>query len=132
MDESLAVVTRSDYGFAATIDRLRTAIENAGNTVFAVIDQAAAAEGAGTALRPTVLLIFGNPKGGTPVMDAWPVAGLELPLKLLVWEENGVVSVGRPKIATRLRMLGVPESDPHGAAMDAALEKLAGLLRQKA
>jgi uncharacterized protein (DUF302 family) len=127
--EPLAIVTQSAYGFAATIERLRSAIESAGNTVFALIDQAAAAEGAGTALRPTVLLIFGNPKGGTPLMDAWPLAGLELPLKLLIWEEGGVVSVARPRMAPRLGALGVPLGDPHGAAMDAALEKLTTLLR---
>lgn len=128
--ESLANVTQSRYGFAETVDRLRAAIERAGNTIFATIDQAEAAARAGTTLRPTVLIIFGNPKGGTPLMDAWPASGLELPLKLLVWEEAGVVSVARLGVAQALVALGVPAGDPHLAAMDAALEKLVGLLQR--
>lgn len=126
--ESLANVTQSRYGFAETVDRLRAAIERAGNTIFATIDQAEAAARAGTTLRPTVLIIFGNPKGGTPLMDAWPASGLELPLKLLVWEEAGTVSVARLGMAQALAALGVPAGDPHLAAMDGAMEKLMALL----
>lgn len=126
--ESLAIVAQSRYGFAETVDRLRAAIEGAGNTIFATIDQAEAAARAGTTLRPTVLILFGNPKGGTPLMDAWPASGLELPLKLLVWEEGGTVSVARLGMAKALGPLGVPAGDPHASAMDAALEKLTGLL----
>ena len=58
--------------------------------VFAVIDQAEEARQAGLHLRPTTLVVFGNPVGGTPVMDAVPLAALDLPLKVLVWaDENG-------------------------------------------
>lgn len=124
--EQLARITRSRFGFAETIDRLRAAIESAGNTIFATIDQAAAAAAAGTALRPTVLILFGNPKGGTPVMEAWPASALALPLKLLVWQDGGSVHVAHLPMAEILQSLGVPEGEPHAAAMDAALEKLAG------
>jgi uncharacterized protein (DUF302 family) len=60
-----------------------------GITIFTTIDQRAAANGVGQELRETVLIIFGNPAAGTPIMDAEPLAGLDLPLKLLVWDDDG-------------------------------------------
>jgi uncharacterized protein (DUF302 family) len=59
-----------------------------GLKVFAVIDQAAEARNVGLELRPTTLVLFGNPVAGTPVMDAAPLAALDLPLKVLVWADN--------------------------------------------
>jgi uncharacterized protein (DUF302 family) len=76
----------SGFDFEATLARLKQALTARGMTVFADIDQAAAAVSASTTLRPTRLLLFGNPKGGTPVMEANPHAALELPLKLVVWQ----------------------------------------------
>jgi uncharacterized protein (DUF302 family) len=76
-------------------------------------------------LRPTSLIIFGNPKGGTPLMQAFPLVALELPLKILVWEESGSTSVAyvpTTEIAARYRVTGM---DPRIAAMDSALESLA-------
>lgn len=72
-----------------TVAALTSAIEKAGAKVFSVIDQAAEAEAAGLELRPTTLIIFGNPRAGTPVMDAAPLSALDLPLKLLVWQAAG-------------------------------------------
>ena len=66
--------------------RLLTLLESKGMTVFAVIDQQAAARQVGLDLRATTLVLFGNPAGGTPVMDAAPLAALDLPLKVLVWD----------------------------------------------
>lgn len=84
----------SNRGFDATAERIRGALTAQGMTIFADIDQSAAAESVGLHLRPTRLLLFGNPKTGTPVMQANPYAGLELPLRLLVWEgDTGTVSV---------------------------------------
>lgn len=80
----VAIITkRSRHSYPQTLEILKKAIADAGNTVFAAIDQSAAAAGVGLTLRPTTLLVFGNPKGGTPMMDAFPLVALELPLKLL-------------------------------------------------
>jgi uncharacterized protein (DUF302 family) len=79
---------KSAYPFRETVERLRTALEGKGFTVFAEIDQQRAANSVGLQMPPTVLLIYGNPKGGTPLMLAAPDFGLELPLKVLVREEN--------------------------------------------
>lgn len=121
----MAVVTSSRYKYTDTIARLTKSIRDAGNTIFATIDQAAAAERAGLALRPTMLIIFGNPKGGTPLMDADPLVALDLPLKLLVWEEKAAVYVAyipASEVAVRNHITG---KDALVAAMDAALKGLA-------
>jgi uncharacterized protein (DUF302 family) len=73
-----------------TIDALVGIVEAAGLTVFARVDHAAGAAKAGLKLRPTELVIFGNPNSGTPLMQANQVAGIDLPMKALAWEdENG-------------------------------------------
>ena len=96
------IITKvSRYPFDETIARLRDAIANAGNTLFADIDQSAAAKTAGLSLRPTRLLIFGNPKGGTPLMDAFPPIAVELPLKIAVWEENGKTAMAYTSVRGR-------------------------------
>jgi uncharacterized protein (DUF302 family) len=64
-----------------------------GMKLFAVIDQAAEARQVGLTLRDTVLVIFGNPVGGTPVMAASPLAALDLPLKVLIWSDEGQTKV---------------------------------------
>jgi uncharacterized protein (DUF302 family) len=79
---------RSPLSVAATVDRLTDAIGGAGAKLFVVIDHSGEAEGVGLSLRDTKLLIFGNPVGGTPVMQAAPLAALDLPLKLLVWVDD--------------------------------------------
>ena len=79
----------SAYPFAETLQKLRTALEDRGFTIFALIDQREAARSVGFYMPPTTLLVYGNPKGGTPLMLAAPDFGIELPLKLLVREETG-------------------------------------------
>jgi uncharacterized protein (DUF302 family) len=69
------------------MDRLEAAVRDRGLTVFARVDHAAGAAEVGLELRPTVLLVFGNAKGGTPLMVADQTMGIELPLKALVWED---------------------------------------------
>lgn len=78
----------STYSFQDTVDKLRAALEGKGFTVFSVIDQRQAANSVGLDMPPTTLLIYGNPKGGTPLMLAAPDFALELPLKVLVREDN--------------------------------------------
>ncbi len=79
---------RSEDPVPATVDRLRRLVETAGATVFAVLDQSAAAQEAGLTLRPTTLLLFGTPSAGTPVMQASPLSAMDLPLRILVWEDD--------------------------------------------
>jgi uncharacterized protein (DUF302 family) len=72
-----------------TIDRLDAEVKAKGLTVFARVDHAKGAHDAGLELRPTELLIFGNARGGTPLMQAQQTAGIDLPLKALAWEDAG-------------------------------------------
>src|SRR6202167_493919 len=72
-----------------TVEKLKGILQAKGVTLFALVDHSAEADKAGLKMRPTKLLIFGNPKGGTPVMVAAPSAAIDLPLKILVWEDAG-------------------------------------------
>ena len=81
------IEVRSAQSAKATMDKLEETVKQRGLTVFARIDHAAGATKIGRALRPTELLIFGNPQGGTPLMECAQTAGIDLPLKALVWED---------------------------------------------
>ena len=78
---------RSSYGPKDTMNRLAGEVKAKGMTVFARIDHAAGAAELGLSLRPTELLIFGNAKGGTPLMQSVQTIGIDLPLKALVWQD---------------------------------------------
>jgi uncharacterized protein (DUF302 family) len=86
MDGIKTLVSAS--GPRETMDRLEAAVRAKKMTVFARIDHAAGAAEAGLALRPTELLIFGNARAGTPLMQARQTVGIDLPLKALVWEDE--------------------------------------------
>jgi uncharacterized protein (DUF302 family) len=90
-----------------TVTRLTDMLTAKGIKVFAVIDQAAEAREAGQDLRETVLVIFGNPAAGTPVMAAEPLAGLDLPLKILVWDDAGQTRVSYYATATLAARYGL-------------------------
>jgi YD repeat-containing protein len=77
----------SKYSVAETLNRLEGALKSGGMTIFARIDHSAEAEKVGLQIRPMQLLIFGNPRGGTPLMVASPTAGIDLPMKALAWED---------------------------------------------
>jgi uncharacterized protein (DUF302 family) len=79
----------SAYPFAGTVQKLRSTLEGEGFTIFAAVDQREAAKSVGLDMPPTTLLVYGSPKGGTPLMIAAPDFGIELPLKVLVREEAG-------------------------------------------
>jgi uncharacterized protein (DUF302 family) len=82
----------SAFGAKQTMDRLEAALKAAGATIFARIDHAAGAASVGLDLRATEVIVFGNPKGGTPLMQAEQTIGIDLPLKALVWQDAaGVV-----------------------------------------
>ena len=93
-DEAAGIVTKlSPHPVADTVSKLTGIIGAKGIRLFAVIDQSAEARRAGLSLRETTLVIFGNPAAGTPVMAAAPLAALDLPLKVLVWDDNGQTKV---------------------------------------
>jgi uncharacterized protein (DUF302 family) len=77
----------SSYGPKDTMNRLEAAVKAKGMTIFARIDHAAGASAVGLSLRPTEVLIFGNAKAGTPLMQSVQTIGLDLPLKALVWQD---------------------------------------------
>jgi len=81
------ITIRSSYGPAETMRRLEAEVEARGMTIFAHIDHAAGAVAVGMPLRPTDLLIFGNAKAGTPLMQLGQTIGIDLPLKTLVWQD---------------------------------------------
>jgi uncharacterized protein (DUF302 family) len=82
------VVKPSPHPVAETMDRIERAVKERALVVVARVDHAAAAQKAGLTLRPTELLIFGNPKAGTPLMQAVQSIGIDLPLKVLAWEDD--------------------------------------------
>lgn len=86
--ENGIVSIESRFGVAETIDRLAETVTGTGLTVFARIDHAAGAAQVDMPLRPTQLLIFGHPKGGTPLMQDRQIAGIDLPVKALAWEDE--------------------------------------------
>lgn len=84
----------SPYSVPDTLSRLESILKEKGLTIFARLDHSGEAEKAGLQIRPTQLLIFGSPKGGTPLMVATPSVAIDLPLKALVWEdERGKVRI---------------------------------------
>jgi uncharacterized protein (DUF302 family) len=82
------VSLRSNFEPKETTERLKAELQSRGLTVFAQIDHAAGAAGVGLELRPTQVVIFGNAKGGTPLMQAAQTMGIDLPLKALVWQDD--------------------------------------------
>ena len=82
------VSRRSSHSVDATVERLRDLLAAKGVTLFALVDHSGEAAKAGLAMRNTKLLIFGSPAAGTPVMLATPSIAIDLPLKILVWEDG--------------------------------------------
>jgi uncharacterized protein (DUF302 family) len=124
--DGLTTVT-SHYGAEETTTRLEAEVKAKGLTVFARVDHAAGAVAVGLPLRPTTLLIFGNAKGGTPLMQAAQTVGIDLPLKALVWQDDAGathLSYNDPAWIARRHGLG-HEVDPTVAAMTALLGALA-------
>lgn len=125
--ENATIVKASRYPYAETISRLTKTILDAGNRIFATIDQSAAASSVGLSLRPTTLIVFGNPRGGTALMAAFPLFALELPLKLVVWEEqDSSVKVASMRVADIAKRNNLTGFDVQVAALDHAIATLAG------
>ena len=89
------IVKKSAADFATTVQRLESEITKRGATIVATVDHGAAAKASGFELRPTTVIIFGNPALGTPLMEGQQTAGLDLPLRVLIWEDaSGTVQIG--------------------------------------
>jgi uncharacterized protein (DUF302 family) len=78
----------SNHSVDQTVERLKGILAAKGVTLFALVDHSGEAEKAGMKMRPTKLLIFGSPRAGTPIMLAAPSVAIDLPLKILIWEDN--------------------------------------------
>jgi len=118
---------RSSHGPKDTMNRLEAAVKAKGMTVFARIDHSAGAAAVGLSLRPTELLIFGNAKGGTRLMQSTQTIGIDLPLKALVWQdESGStwLSYNDPSWLAKRHGLG-DEVEAAVSAMAAALSAVA-------
>ena len=108
------------------MDRLAASVIRHGMTVFARIDHAAAAKDVGMTLDPTEVLIFGNPKGGTPLMQASQTLGIDLPLKALVWQDGaGKTWIGYNDPRWLARRHGVTGHEPVLDGMTNALAAIA-------
>jgi uncharacterized protein (DUF302 family) len=83
------IALKSAHSVKDTMDRLEAAAKGKGLNVFLRVDHAGGAKKIGKDLRPTELLVFGNPQGGTPLMECAQGAGIDLPLKALVWQDAG-------------------------------------------
>jgi len=121
------VTLQSTHDFVTTLARIEAALKARGITLFARVDHAAGANGAGLSLRPTMLLLFGNPAAGTPLMQAAQTAGIDLPLKMLVWRDAaGTVSLtyNDPEWIAARHALGEEAQKPV-AALAAGLQSLA-------
>jgi uncharacterized protein (DUF302 family) len=119
------IVAKSPHKPKDTMDRLESLIRKKGMTIFARIDHAAGAAQVGKTLRPTEVLIFGNPQGGTPFMECSQTVGIDLPLKILVWEDaSGQVWLGYNDPDFLAQRHGVSQC-PTGENMKKALHALA-------
>ncbi len=81
-------VLPSRHGPVETLERLEAAVTRHGMTIFSRMDHGAAAEKVGLELRPTVVVVFGNPRAGTPAMQATPTLAIDLPLRMLIWQDE--------------------------------------------
>ena len=121
------ITIKSSFGPEDTMKRLEAEVKAKGLTVFAHIDHAAGAAAVGLPLRPTDLIIFGNAKGGTPLMQQAQTIGIDLPLKALVWQdEQGAtwLSYNDPAYLTHRHGLGEAAKAPV-EAMSGALKAIA-------
>lgn len=123
----LTVISSSGYG--ETLRRLLSAIVRRGLTVFAQIDHAAAAREVGMDLADEVVVIFGNPRGGTPLMQQDPRIGIELPLRVLVWEDGGQTILGYHDVRHLSRAYNVA---PQAATLNAMSSLLADIAHEAA
>lgn len=126
--EPAGLISRpSRYSVPETMDRLVAVLQGKGMTVFDRIDHAGAAKKAGLSMRPSQLLIFGNPKGGTPLMVAAPTVAIDLPFKALAWEDaDGKAWLGYNAPTWLKERHGIRGKDDAFAALEKALDAMTG------
>jgi uncharacterized protein (DUF302 family) len=116
---------RSKFGPKETMDRLEAEIRAKGMKVFARIDHASGATEAGLELRPTELIIFGNARGGTPLMQSVQTVGIDLPLKALVWEDaSGTTWLSYNEPSWIVQRHNIPNAEPIVSKLTAALSAM--------
>jgi uncharacterized protein (DUF302 family) len=121
----LLATVESKFSVKESMDRLVAAVEQRGMKVAARIDHAAGAKAAGMELPPTEVLMFGNPKLGTPLMQSNPVIGLDLPMRVLAWQDKaGKVWIGYAAPSDLGRRYGIKDRDEVLKAMAGALSGL--------
>jgi uncharacterized protein (DUF302 family) len=108
MSAEATVTKDSPVSVADTVARLAKLVAERGLTLFGVIDHSGEAHAVGLDLRDTKVVIFGNPKAGTPVMQAAPLVALDLPLKVLVWDDGGQTKLTYASPAALAARYGVP------------------------
>ena len=117
-------MVQSPYTFTQTIERLQEILKSKGITVFATIDHQAAAKAVGEKLAPATVLIVGNPKIGTALMQENPRFAIELPLKILIYEENKTVNIRYEKIAAMGEKYHIKQNFSTAEKIDAAMQQL--------
>ena len=117
-------IKTSPHSVADTVAKLTTAIEGAGAKVVAVVDHAAAAASVDMELPPTTVVIFGNPKLGTPLMQMNQKIGIDLPLKVLVWQDGSTTRIGYIEPEELADEYEIDEDHKIIKTMEGALEKL--------
>lgn len=122
------ISVQSRYSVKETIDRFENASKARGQIIFARVDHSAGALKIGATLRPTELLIFGNPMGGTPLMACAQTAGIDLPMKALAWQDaKGQVWLGYNDPRFLMQRHGISEC---GAVAENLTKALAGLAQE--
>lgn len=118
------IVKESPSSVADTVAKLTAAVEGAGAKVFAVVDHAAGAKSVDMPIPDETLVIFGNPAIGTPIIAANPRAGIDLPIRVLIWDEGGTTKVGYADPAELVTEYGVDGAGEAIKMMTGALDKL--------
>lgn len=120
------IVKHSASGYPGTVQALTDALDRRGLTLFARIDHAAAARDVGMELAGEEVFVFGNPRGGTPLMQADPRVGIDLPLRMLLWQDGDATAVGYRdprELAGAYRLDGLDETLAQLAALLEALSE---------
>ena len=121
----ILIVKQSKHNVTETLDRLAKIMQSKGITIFARVNHTAGAKKVGLKMLPTELLIFGNPKMGTPLMLSNRAIGIDLPLKALAWrDKDGKVWLGYTKPSVLKSRHGIADRDPVFKKMTGALDKL--------
>lgn len=118
------VIKSSPHGVATTADRLEALIEESPASVVARIDHQAAAQGVGLEMAPATVLIFGNPALGTPLMQADPRVALDLPLRVLVWQDETGTNIGYLSVEALARRYDISRAADALSSIGGALDKM--------